>query len=59
MVMGFALGELSGGHLNPAVSFAMFITGYIGFGRMAIYWFAQFLGGLLAALLLHGLFALL
>jgi aquaporin TIP len=48
-----AIAGISGGHINPAVSFAMFITGRIGVGRGAIYIVAQLLGAVIGALLLR------
>jgi aquaporin Z len=43
--MGTAVGHISGGHFNPAVSFAMAITKRMKWGDMATYWMAQLLGG--------------
>jgi aquaporin Z len=48
--MTYAAGPISGGHLNPAISLAMLVRGRIGFGTMVLYWIAQLLAGLLAAL---------
>ncbi|MEQ1821918.1 MAG: aquaporin [Fimbriimonadaceae bacterium] len=43
--MGTAVGHISGGHFNPAVSFAMALTKRMKWGDMATYWMAQLLGG--------------
>lgn len=55
MVLVYATGHLSGGHLNPAVTFGAFIRGAIGAGAMVAYWIAQLVGGALAALLAFAL----
>ena len=51
-----ALGAVSGGHFNPAVTFAMLITGRIAPMAAAGYWGAQFLGGLAAAFFIGALY---
>ena len=48
----YAFGEVSGGHFNPAVSLAMFLDKRLNGQELAGYWIAQFLGGILAALIL-------
>lgn len=50
MVMVYATGHISGGHLNPAVSLAAVVRGRLGVGDLVPYWAAQVAGGLLAAL---------
>lgn len=51
MVMAFTMGGVSGGHLNPAVSFAFLITGS-GFSiyECAVYVLAQLVGAFLGAI---------
>lgn len=50
-VMVAALGHVSGGHFNPAVTFGFLLARRIN-GQMAgIYWAAQFIGGILASAL--------
>ncbi|PAN39218.1 hypothetical protein PAHAL_7G228600 [Panicum hallii] len=44
--------DASGGHVNPAVTFGVLVGRRISFGRAAIYWAAQLLGAVAAALLL-------
>lgn len=51
--MVFAYGAVSGGHFNPAVTFAMFLSGEIGLARGLLYTGAQLAGALLAAFLLN------
>ena len=51
MVLVYATGHLSGGHLNPAVTLGALIRGAIGAGAAVAYWIAQFVGGALGALL--------
>ena len=51
MVMVYAGGHISGGHYNPAVSFAAAIRGALAWGQLIPYWFFQVLGGACAALL--------
>lgn len=46
----YAVGEISGGHFNPAVSLAMLLDGRIDGLTMLGYWVAQILGGVLASL---------
>lgn len=42
----------SGGHVNPAVTFGVLVGRRISFARAVLYWVAQLLGSVLAALLL-------
>ncbi|KAL3611106.1 hypothetical protein D5086_002126 [Populus alba] len=44
--------NISGGHVNPAVTFGAFIGGHITFIRTLLYWIAQCLGSVVACLLL-------
>lgn len=54
-VMASAVGHISGGHFNPAVTFGFLVTGRMAFSLAIVYWVAQFSGAFLAALLLTGL----
>ncbi len=51
MVMIFAGGHVSGGHFNPAVTLAVFVRGKLETKDVVPYWVAQFLAGLVAALI--------
>ncbi|MGH7470633.1 MAG: aquaporin [Longimicrobiales bacterium] len=51
-VMIAALGAVSGGHFNPAVTFGFLVTGRLDPVTAALYWVAQLLGALVAAYLL-------
>jgi aquaporin Z len=53
MVMIFAGGHISGGHFNPAVTLAVYLRGRCAARDVAPYWLAQFLAGLVAALLVN------
>jgi aquaporin TIP len=55
-VMVSALGHISGGHFNPAVTFGFLITGRIVPLLAVMYWAAQLLGATLAALLLRWIY---
>ncbi|KAK6926714.1 Major intrinsic protein [Dillenia turbinata] len=44
--------NISGGHVNPAVTFGLFLGGNISLLRGIIYWIAQLLGSTVACLLL-------
>jgi MIP family channel proteins len=55
-VMASATGGISGGHLNPAVTFALFVGGKINIKDSAVYWVAQLTGATAAALLCLSLF---
>ena len=46
----YAFGELSGGHFNPAVSLAMFMSRRLDGGDLIGYWVAQLTGAILASL---------
>lgn len=49
------LADASGGHVNPAVSFALFLDKRISFVGMVFYMIAQFAGGFAGAGVLYGL----
>jgi len=51
-VMASAVGHISGGHFNPAVTFGFFVTRRIEGPIAAVYWLSQFLAAVLAALVL-------
>lgn len=44
--------NISGGHVNPAVTFGAFLGGNITLLRGILYWIAQLLGSVAACLLL-------
>lgn len=44
----YSYGHISGTHINPAVTFGVWLAGKIDTRRAAAYWGAQLLGGLLA-----------
>jgi len=49
MVMVYAAGHVSGGHLNPAVTLAVWIRGRCDTKDVLPYWVAQVLAGIIAA----------
>ena len=51
----FAVGHISGGHFNPAVTLAAFLRGRCDKRDVLPYWIAQFLAGVAAALLVNAL----
>ncbi|WP_087116917.1 MIP/aquaporin family protein [Corynebacterium urinipleomorphum] len=51
MVLVYATGHISGGHLNPAVSLGAWIRGAMTATEMLIYWVAQALGAISGALI--------
>jgi aquaporin TIP len=55
-IMVSALGHISGGHFNPAITFGFLITGRILPLLAGVYWIAQFAGATFAALLLRWIF---
>lgn len=56
MAMIYSVGNVSGAHLNPAVSLAFAVAGRIPYGMAGLYMLAQLAGALLAAGLLVILF---
>ena len=51
MVLVYATGHISGGHLNPAVSVGVWLRGGMGVGELVAYIVAQLVAATLAALL--------
>lgn len=49
LTMAYAVGGISGGHFNPAVSLGLAIGGRFSWGQLAPYWIAQLLGSFAAA----------
>jgi len=56
MVMVYASGHVSGGHLNPAVTLAVWLRGKCDTRDVVPYWVAQLAAGAVAALLVTYLF---
>ncbi|MET0295204.1 MAG: aquaporin [Phenylobacterium sp.] len=52
VALAYGLGPISGGHVNPAVSLAVFLAGRMSAREMLAYWIAQVLGALAGAALL-------
>jgi MIP family channel proteins len=52
-VVVYIFGSISGGHANPAVTFAMALNGRVQWLQAVYYWLAQFLGAILAAWFLN------
>jgi len=49
----YVTGPISGGHVNPAVTFGAFLSRRIGLIDAVSYWIAQLAGGVVGALLLY------
>jgi len=56
LVMIYSLGDVSGAHMNPAVTLAFAAAGLFPFASILLYIAAQISGALLASLSLHFLF---
>ncbi len=54
MVMIYAVGHISGAHFNPSVTFAFAVSRHFPWTRLPLYWAAQLVGALAAALVLRG-----
>lgn len=52
MVMVYAIGPISGCHINPAITLAMLINGKISGKDALLYWVFQIIGGFIGILLL-------
>ncbi|KAB0572158.1 aquaporin Z [Brucella pituitosa] len=53
LTMAYAVGGISGGHFNPAVSFGLLVAGRFPAKDLIPYWVAQVLGGVAAAAVLY------
>ena len=56
LALAHAIGPLTGCHVNPAVTLGALLAGRIPVRDAVGYWAAQFVGGILGALLLWGMF---
>jgi aquaporin Z len=52
VAMAYGIGPVSGCHVNPAVSLAVFVAGRMGLMEMLQYWVAQFAGAVVGAAIL-------
>lgn len=53
LTMAYAVGHISGGHFNPAVSLGLAVSGRFAWADLAPYWGAQVIGGVVAAVVLY------
>jgi len=53
MVMIYAVGHVSGAHLNPAVTLGFALTRHVAWSRVTAYWIAQLAGAVCAAAFLR------
>ncbi|MHC1547486.1 aquaporin Z [Phyllobacterium sp. K27] len=53
LTMAYAVGGISGGHFNPAVSLGLAIAGRFDFKQLIPYWIAQIIGAIAAAAVLY------
>jgi aquaporin Z len=53
LTMAYAVGGISGGHFNPAVSLGLAVAGRFEYRELIPYWIAQLVGGIVAAALLY------
>ncbi len=52
LAMAYAVGPISGGHFNPAVTLGLTLAGRFRAADLVVYWIAQVIGAVLAGLLL-------
>lgn len=53
MIMVYMGGHISGGHYNPAVSFAVCLRGKLPARELLLYWLAQVIGAVIAAAVVY------
>ena len=53
VAMAYGIGPISGCHVNPAVSFGVYVAGRMSVADMVSYWIAQVLGAIVAAVVLY------
>jgi aquaporin Z len=53
LTMAYAVGGISGGHFNPAVSLGLAISGRFAYRDLVPYWLAQLVGGIAGAAVLY------
>jgi aquaporin Z len=53
VAMAYGIGPISGCHVNPAVSFGVYVAGRMSVADMISYWIAQVLGAIVAAAVLY------
>jgi aquaporin Z len=53
LTMAYAVGGISGGHFNPAVSLGLAVAGRFSWGELIPYWVAQVVGGTAGAAVLY------
>lgn len=58
VALAYGVGNISGGHVNPAVSLAVFINGGLSAADFAGYVIAQVIGAFIGSLVLNGIFSL-
>ncbi len=56
MVMVYSLGDISGAHINPAVTLGFAISRHFPASQVPLYWISQFGGAITASLLVRLLF---
>ncbi len=52
IAMAYGIGHISGAHLNPAVSFGVWVNGRMSLKDMLLYWVAQCVGAIIAGAVL-------
>ena len=53
VAMAYGIGPVSGCHVNPAVSFGVFVAGRMSLADMIMYWVAQVIGAIVGAVALY------
>ena len=53
VAMAYGIGPISGCHVNPAVSFGVYVAGRMSAAEMVSYWIAQVLGAIVGAAALY------
>jgi glycerol uptake facilitator protein len=52
----YAIGKVSGCHINPAVTFALAVTKRMPWREVPLYWISQYIGAVIGALAIWGVF---
>ena len=56
IAMAYGVGHISGAHLNPAVSFGVWVNGRMSLKDMLFYWVSQCVGAIIAGAVLFGVY---